>query len=242
MTCVYNCNKVESVSSQRRSCLTTSDPCSIEITEGGSRTEADVSMERQGGEDPGDEAAPLLEFSELLSLSPVRCIMYLERAIDRHELSYTHQHMTEILSSKYKSVAELDKDPSISGGVAPHPILGEGRLSCLGIPSSRKCAITLQTEASTRLEEEVERLGRQGSIRVEEAHAIYSLAARLEYPLMADTEASMGQLLRQCNRLRVSGEGETRRAYLDVLQIIAGAYFGQDMTLRNKYRDHGVHV
>jgi len=102
--------------------------------------------------------------------------------------------------------------------------------------------LSLQTEAGSRLEEEIERLGRQGSISAEDAHAIYSLAARLEYPLMADTEASMGQLLRQCGRLRVSAEGESRRAYLDVLQIIAGAYFGQDMTLRNKYREHGVHV
>ena len=85
-------------------------------------------------------------------------------------------------------------------------------------------------------------MGKQGSISAEDAYAIYSLAARLEYPLMADTEASMGQLLRQCSRLRASAEGETRRAYLDVLRIIAGAYFGQDMELRNKYREHGVHI
>jgi len=103
-------------------------------------------------------------------------------------------------------------------------------------------AMPLQTEAGIQLEEEVEKLGKQGSISAEEAHAIYSLAVRLEYPLMADTEASMGQLLRQCSRLRVSDEGEARRAYLDVLQVIAGAYFGQDMALRDKYREHGVHV
>ena len=104
------------------------------------------------------------------------------------------------------------------------------------------CAFGRQTEAGNRLEEEIERVGEQGSISAEDAHAIYSLSARLEYPLMAHTEASLGQLMRQCSSLRATPGGETRMAYLQVLQIIAGAYFGQDMALRDKYREHGVHV
>ena len=114
---------------------------------------------------------------------------------------------------------------------------------------------------STRFEQEVGRIVQQRVLMPRDAYSIYSLAAVLELPLMADTEASLRQLLRHCARLRdgrgmqrtvdvdpINPKTEFKRslgvdvALLDVLQVVAGAYFGQDQALRLQYREEGVHV
>ena len=61
---------------------------------------------------------------------------------------------------------------------------------------------------------------------------------------MADTEASLRQLLRHCADLRAGGgmQREADAALLDGLQVVAGAYFGQDQALRLQFREEGVHV
>ena len=100
----------------------------------------------------------------------------------------------------------------------------------------------VQEEAASRLEEEVDRISCQDSLSAEDVYSIYSLSAVLEYPLMASTEASMGQLLRCCRQIRTQESDKILMAYLDVLETIAGAYFGQDMEMRKRYRDHGVHI
>ena len=96
--------------------------------------------------------------------------------------------------------------------------------------------------AASRLEEEVERICGGTSITAEYVYQIYGLSAILEAPLMASTEACMLQLLRHCSCLRLECRSEVLIAYLDVLETLAGAYFGQDMELRKEYRDYGVHL
>lgn len=100
----------------------------------------------------------------------------------------------------------------------------------------------LQSTAARRLEEEIDRLSTQASISAEECYIVYALSSVLDYPLLASTEASMLQLLRLCSRLRGKTTTETASACLDILETIAGAYFGQDMHLRMQYREYGVHI
>lgn len=104
----------------------------------------------------------------------------------------------------------------------------------------------MQEEVSFQLEQMIEALASKSSVTVEDAYSIYALAAALEYPPMADTDASFGMLLRHCRRLRAQlaseQQSEMQAAYLDMLQVIAGAYFGQDGPMRALYREHGVHV
>ena len=59
---------------------------------------------------------------------------------------------------------------------------------------------------------------------------------------MASTEASMLQLLRHCNELRSRSSSQMSTGSLDILSAIAGAYFGQDLQLRQEYREYGLHV
>ena len=100
----------------------------------------------------------------------------------------------------------------------------------------------LQMSAASRLEEEVDRLNGQSFIGAEDVYSIYGLSAVLDYPLMASTEASMLQLLRHCNQLRSVSNSRTAIGYLDILSTIAGAYFGQDLQLRQEYREYGLHT
>ena len=98
--------------------------------------------------------------------------------------------------------------------------------------------------ASTLFEQEVDRIVQQPVLSARDAYSLYSMAAILELPLMAETEASLRQLLRHCGKLRAGGgmQREADAALLDVLQVVAGAYFGQDQALRSQYREEGVHV
>ena len=98
--------------------------------------------------------------------------------------------------------------------------------------------------ASTLFEQEVDRIVQQPVLSARDAYSIYSLTALLELPLMAGTEASLRQLLRHCTDLRAGGsmQREADVALLDVLQVVAGAYFGQDQALRLQFRKQGVHV
>lgn len=59
---------------------------------------------------------------------------------------------------------------------------------------------------------------------------------------MASTEASLVQLLRSCKQIRLGSNSEVVTAYLDVLETIAGAYFGQDLNLRRQYREQGPYT
>lgn len=96
--------------------------------------------------------------------------------------------------------------------------------------------------AANKLEEEVDRINGNESITAEDVYSIYGLSAVLDYPLMASTEASMLQLLRHCNQLRNNICSQTFTAFLDILSTIAGAYFGQDLGLRQEYREYGLHT
>lgn len=100
----------------------------------------------------------------------------------------------------------------------------------------------LQMSAASKLEAEVDRINTQDNISAEDVYTIYGLSAVLDYPLMASTEASMLQLLRHCNQLRSRSHGHTAAGFLDILSIIAGAYFGQDLQLRQEYREYGLHT
>ena len=96
--------------------------------------------------------------------------------------------------------------------------------------------------AASRLEEEADRINGQQNISAEDVYTIYGLSAILDYPLMASTEASMLQLLRHCNQLRSKTSSQMSIGFLDILSTIAGAYFGQDLQLRQEYREYGLHT
>jgi survival of motor neuron protein-interacting protein 1 len=68
------------------------------------------------------------------------------------------------------------------------------------------------------------------SLPLARAQWLFALAARLEKPLHADLAAAFRGLLRHCAALRagLGGGGDPLLARLNVLIVVAGAYFGQD--------------
>jgi len=63
---------------------------------------------------------------------------------------------------------------------------------------------------------------------------IYSLAASLEKPLSSDKEASLRRLLRQAEKLVAGLDTSDVKdaAQANILIVMAGGYFGQDLDLR----------
>lgn len=102
----------------------------------------------------------------------------------------------------------------------------------------------MQASVSDLLEREVDLVLKETEVQAASVSRVYSLAALLEYPPMAHIEASMGLLHRHCSKLRAaaSSSSDSQDAYLDILQVISGAYYGQNEAMRAEFREHGVHV
>ena len=94
----------------------------------------------------------------------------------------------------------------------------------------------LQTQIVRLLEAAVDRLAASVHPTAPDIHEIYSLSAVLDLPLEADTEAVMTKLLRHCGRLRPLSD-ISLQASLDILVVIAGVCFGQDLSLRYDFRE-----
>lgn len=65
------------------------------------------------------------------------------------------------------------------------------------------------------------------------AQLLYSLAARLEKPLLPDVSACLRALLRHCveARRQLGNERDPMLPHLNVLLAVTGGYFGQDELL-----------
>ena len=89
---------------------------------------------------------------------------------------------------------------------------------------------------SQLFDEEVDRLVEHCGLDATKVCRIYSLSAVLDYPLDANTDACMAKLARH-SRLMLSSAADLHSvSMLEILLVIAGAYFGQDEDLRVVHR------
>jgi survival of motor neuron protein-interacting protein 1 len=82
---------------------------------------------------------------------------------------------------------------------------------------------------------------RCGEVGPQAAARLYALSARVERPLHADTCALYRQLLRACAGQRAAlgkdGAADPRLPHLNILLVLAGAFFGQDEELAAMWDD-----
>ena len=81
-----------------------------------------------------------------------------------------------------------------------------------------------------------DKLVQHHSLHAIEVCRLYSLSAVLDYPLDANTDACMAKLARHCRLMLASVVDLQSASILEILLVIAGAYFGQDEELRLVHR------
>ena len=89
------------------------------------------------------------------------------------------------------------------------------------------------------LEDSVDAIVEKDQLTAQNGYKVYSLCAVLDYPANASLDACLTRLLLKCRDLHGTTD-YALQALSDVLIVIAGACFGQDLVLKERFSEQDV--